>query len=538
MGTYVARRLLLLPLVAFGVTVLIFALLQFLSPAQRAALFVTNPNQLAQIDGIIRKYGLDKPAHVQYWIWLKELARGDLGWSQTARMPTSAAIGTFFPATLELTSYIFIPVVLIGLWLGTKAAVHKDRFVDHFSRFVAISLRGLPSFVWGLVVLMVFYGWLAWFPPGRLSLEADLYVKSPAFRPYTHLLTLDALLNGQVWVFLDALRHIVGPAMTLVLVEMALLVRVTRSSMLEVLRQDYVRTARAKGLAEPVVINRHARRNALIPVVTLSSLLFVGLLGGVVLAETIFNYPGIGKWGAEAAVQLDIPGVTGFGMFVAMLTVLGNLAADILAAVATPPVRDRVVPHPLDVAAFLVVMVAIGMFWSLPSDFTRRMKRNPLSIAGFVIVMCFISVAVLAPLLALPKAGTRDPYLIPHEGFLPDPQPPRLGHPFGTTGRQYDIYYGVVWGTRTAFRVAIVVVTISIALGLTLGSIAGYYGTRLDELIMRVTDVFLAFPSLVLAVVITAVLGKGLEKVMIAIAVVGWPVYARLLRGEILSVKQ
>ena len=210
----------------------------------------------------------------------------------------------------------------------------------------------------------------------------------------------------------------------------------------------------------------------------------------------------------------------------------------VLVAVATPSVRDRVVQHPLDVAAFLVVLVAIGMFWSLPSDFTRRMKRNPLSIAGFVIVMCFISVAVLAPLLALPKAGTRDPYLIPHEGFLPDPQPPRLGHPFGTTGRQYDIYYGVVWGTRTAFRVAIVVVTISIALGLTLGSIAGYYGKRLDELIMRVTDVFLAFPSLVLAVVITAVLGKGLEKVMIAIAVVGWPVYARLLRGEILSVKQ
>src|SRR3989475_4010580 len=210
----------------------------------------------------------------------------------------------------------------------------------------------------------------------------------------------------------------------------------------------------------------------------------------------------------------------------------------VLLSLATPAVRLRVVGHPLDVAAFLVVLLGVGAFWSVPSDFTRRMKRNPLSIAGFVIVMCFISVAVLAPLLALPKAGTRDPYLIPHEGFLPDPQPPRLGHPFGTTGRQYDIYYGVVWGTRTAFRVAIVVVTISIALGLTLGSIAGYYGKRLDELIMRVTDVFLAFPSLVLAVVITAVLGKGLEKVMIAIAVVGWPVYARLLRGEILSVKQ
>ena len=339
MTTYIARRLLLLPLVAFGVTILIFALLQFLSPAQRAALFVTDPKQLSQVDNIIRKYGLDKPAHEQYWTWLKELAHGDLGWSQTARMPTTTALATFFPATVELTIYIFIPVVLIGLWLGTKAAVRKDQFVDHFSRFFAISLRGLPSFVWGLIVLMVFYGWLNWFPPGRLSLEADLFVKSPDFHPYTRLMTLDALLNGQAWIFLDALRHIAGPAMTLVLVEMALLVRITRSSMLEILRQDYVRTARAKGLGEPVVINRHARKNALIPVVTLSSLIFVGLLGGVVLAETIFNYPGIGKWGAEAAVQLDIPGVTGFGMFIAMVTVLGNLAADILYAAIDPRIR-------------------------------------------------------------------------------------------------------------------------------------------------------------------------------------------------------
>ncbi len=339
MATYVARRLLLLPLVAFGVTLLIFALLQFLSPAERAALFVTDPRQLAQLGAIIRKYGLDQPVHVQYWAWLKQLAHGDLGWSQTARMSTSMALATFFPATLELTIYMFVPIILIGLWLGTKAAVHKDKVIDHFSRIFAISLRGLPSFVWGLIVLMVFYGWLNWFPPGRLSLEADLYVKTSEFHRYTRLMTVDALLNGQVWIFLDALRHIVGPAMTLVLVEMALLVRITRSSMLEVLRQDYVRTARAKGLAEPVVINRHARKNALIPVVTLSSLLFVGLLGGVVLAETIFNYPGIGKWGAEAAVQLDIPGVTGFAMFIAGVTVLGNLAADILYATIDPRIR-------------------------------------------------------------------------------------------------------------------------------------------------------------------------------------------------------
>jgi peptide/nickel transport system permease protein len=339
MGAYIARRFLLLPLVAFGVTVLIFALLQMVSPAQRAALFVTDVKQLAALDNVIRKYGLDKPVYVQYGMWLQQLAHGDLGWSQTARMPTSGAIVAFFPATLELTLYIFVPVVLIGLWLGTQAAVHRDRFVDHFSRLFAISLRGMPQFVWGLILLMVFYGWLNWFPPGRLSLEADLFTKSPEFHSYTHLLTVDALLNRQGWIFVDAIRHIAGPALTLVLVEMALLVRITRSSMLEVLRQDYVRTARAKGLGEPVVINRHARRNALIPVITLSSLLFVGLLGGVVLAETIFNFPGIGKWGAEAAVQLDIPGVTGFAIFVAGLTVLGNLVADVLYAAIDPRIR-------------------------------------------------------------------------------------------------------------------------------------------------------------------------------------------------------
>src|SRR3990170_754107 len=340
MTVFIARRLLLLPLVGIGVTLLIFSLLELLSPEQRAALYVTDPRQLLALDSIIRTHGLDKPVTVQYVQWLWRVVRGDLGWSETAKMTVARAITTFFPATLELTLYTFVPIIAVGIWLGTKSAVHKDKIIDHFSRLFAIGGQSFPTFVWGLLLLMVFYGALRLFPPGRLSLEANLYVLDPEmFRPYTRLLTVDALLNGQVWIFLDALRHMAGPILTLVLVEMALLVRITRSSMLEVLRQDYVRTARAKGLDEPVVIGKHARRNALIPVITLSSLLFVGLLGGVVLAETIFNFPGIGKWGATAAVQLDIPGVAGFGMFVAFLTVLGNLAADILYAAVDPRIR-------------------------------------------------------------------------------------------------------------------------------------------------------------------------------------------------------
>jgi peptide/nickel transport system permease protein len=203
-----------------------------------------------------------------------------------------------------------------------------------------------------------------------------------------------------------------------------------------------------------------------------------------------------------------------------------------------PSLREQVARRPFDVGVFLIALVAITAFWTIPSDFTKRMRRNPLSMTGFIIIALFVTTAILAPVLAPPMPGTRDPYLIPHEGFEPDPRPPQPGHPLGTTGYQYDLYYGIVWGTRTAFRVALVVVAISVAIGLTLGSLAGFYGGRIDEFIMRLTDVFLAFPGLVLAVVVTSVLGKGLEKVMFAIAVVGWPTYARLLRGDFLSVKQ
>ncbi len=339
MASYIARRMLMLPVVAVGVTVLIFALLSFLDPAVRAGAFITNPNQLKAIDAIIRNYGLDQPIYKQYWTWLTEVARGNLGWSQTARMPVREAITVFFPGTLELTLYSFVPIMLLGVWLGTAAAVHRDRAIDHLSRVFSISFRSLPSFVWGLLVLMIFYGRMTWFPPGRLSLEADLFVRSGEFKAYTGLMTLDALLNGQPWIFFDALRHLAGPAITLIMVSIALLVRVMRSSMLEVLNQDYVRTARAKGLAQDVVNNKHARKNALIPVITLSSYTIVSLLGGVVITETIFNFPGIGRWGAFAAQQLDIPGVTGFTMFVAAVTVLGNLAADVLYAFFDPRIR-------------------------------------------------------------------------------------------------------------------------------------------------------------------------------------------------------
>lgn len=208
-----------------------------------------------------------------------------------------------------------------------------------------------------------------------------------------------------------------------------------------------------------------------------------------------------------------------------------------LAALAMPVLGERLLRFPLVLVEFLLLLIFIVGFWTVPSDFTRRMRKNTLSILGFSLIALFITVALLAPVLAPPTEHTRDPYLIPHEGFATDPQPPRGGHIFGTTEGQYDLYYGIVWGTRTALRVSLVVIVISVAIGLILGGLSGYYGGRIDEIIMRVTDIFLAFPGLVLAVVVVAVLGRSLDNVMIAIALVNWPTYARLLRGDVFAIR-
>lgn len=339
MTAFIVRRLLLLPFVGIGVSILIFLLLQFLTPAMRASLYISDPKQLNALPDIITKYHLDQPVYVQYWDWLRQVLHGDLGWSQSAREPVADAIRGFFPATLELGLYAFVCILTFGIWLGTASAVHRDKLIDHISRFTSISGYSLPTFVWALLLLMLFYGQLGWFPPGRLSLEADQFVRSGQFHVYTGMMTVDAALNRQWWIVWDAIKHLVLPVATLTYFLTAVLVRITRSSMLETLRTDYVRTARAKGLPQKTVVDKHARRNALIPVITLASLLFVGLLSGVVITETVFNYPGIGRWGVGASQQLDIPAVTGFALIFAGILVVGNLCADVLYAVVDPRIR-------------------------------------------------------------------------------------------------------------------------------------------------------------------------------------------------------
>jgi len=340
MTRYIARRLLILPVVLIGLSVLIFAMLQMLDPIERAALYVSSPpkNPSALAD-IIKKYGLDEPIYLQYVHWLNRVVHGDLGWSKTAQMPVFTALASYFPATMELALWSFIPIIVIGVWLGIQAAVHHDGLIDQAARVFSIIGYSFPTFVFGLLVLMIFYAALHWFPPGRLSDWATAIVFSPEFRRYTGMNTVDALLNNRVDIFADALRHLLLPALTLAYVNWALILRVTRSSMLDVIRQEYVTVARAKGLAEHAVINRHARPNAMIPVATIGGLLLIGLLNGVVITETVFNYHGMGWWAANAALNFDAVSVLGITLFDGALLVMANLVVDILYAYLDPRIR-------------------------------------------------------------------------------------------------------------------------------------------------------------------------------------------------------
>jgi len=337
---YIIRRLLLLIPVLLGVSFLVFGILQLFSPVERASLYATSAKQISDVSPLIAKYGLDKPVYVQYWVWINQVIRGNLGWSKAVSMPVKDAFLHFLPATIELALYSAPLIILIGIVLGRAAAAHKDKPLDHFSRVLAIVGWSLPTFWLGLVLLMVFYGYFRGFlPPERLSDQVSIYVHSPQFVNYTHINTIDAVLNLNGRVLLDALRHLILPVITLVVVQMAFVMRIMRSSMLESLGKGYIVAARAKGLSERAVISKHAQRNALIPVLTIAGYIFAGLMNGVVITETVFDYKGIGWWFWQSAVHLDIPGVLGFTLFNGALFVLTNLVVDLLYARIDPRVR-------------------------------------------------------------------------------------------------------------------------------------------------------------------------------------------------------
>jgi peptide/nickel transport system permease protein len=278
-------------------------------------------------------YGFDQPLYVQFGRYAARLSRGDFGFSFQTSRPVLQDILTFFPATLELATFAIFLGIAFGIPLGVLSAVYRNRAIDQFCRVLSLIGVSTPVFWLGLVLMLVFYFKLGWLPePGRLNI---MLLEPPRV---TGMLLLDSALARDWEVFADALKHLVLPASVLGLVGVAGISRITRSSMLEVLSQEYVKTARIKGLGEFLVITRHALRNALVPTVTVVGLTYGLLLEGSVLTETIFSWPGLGRYMANAFLTLDLNTIVGGTMFVALTFCLVNLLVDLAYAYLNPKI--------------------------------------------------------------------------------------------------------------------------------------------------------------------------------------------------------
>ena len=281
-----------------------------------------------------KKYGFDKPLPEQYLTYVKNLFRGDLGDSISTRRPVMTDLRQFVPGTFELAFSALCFALLFGIPLGIIAAVKRDKWPDHVARFLSLTGTSIPVFWLALILLFVFFYRLHWAPgPGRL----DIGMEAPP--RVTGLITVDALIDRNWSAWWSSVRHMILPAIALGAYAMGIIARMLRSSLLTSLNDDYVRTARAKGLTEREVIVRHALRNAMIPTVTVIGLTTASLLAGAVLTETIFSWPGIGRYGVDAARTLDYPALFGVTLVVAIAYIAINFIVDIIYALLDPRIR-------------------------------------------------------------------------------------------------------------------------------------------------------------------------------------------------------
>lgn len=329
---YVIQRLIMIIPVLFGVSILTFSL-AYLVPGDPARLAAGPQASQAMYEQLREEFGLDDPLLVQYWNYVTGLVQGDWGDSILSRRPVLNDLGTYWPATLELVLVAMAIATMVGLPLGIIAAVRADRMADHASRIISLLGVSMPAF-WLAILMQLFFGLrLDWLPiSGRLP------TLTPPPDAITRLYLVDSLLQGEWATFREAFSHIILPAVTLSFASLATIARFTRASLLDVLHNDYVRTARAKGLAEHRVVMRHAMRNAFIPTLTMIGLSFGWSMGGSVLVETVFDWPGIGLYATKSALTLDFMPIMGIALLYGIVFSLINIVIDISYGLLDPRV--------------------------------------------------------------------------------------------------------------------------------------------------------------------------------------------------------
>ncbi|UCB46421.1 MAG: ABC transporter permease [Spirochaetota bacterium] len=334
MKWYIAKRLLQLIPVLLGVSIIAFALIH-LAPGDPARTIAGEHASEQVIESLREKYGLDKPLHVQYLVWLKQVVRGDFGRSIVSNEYVTREILDRFPNTVELTFFSMFIAIVVGFFAGVVSASKQYSVLDYTTMGVALFGVSMPVFWLGIMLMMIFGVFFRVLPIGG---RIDTLIP---FERITGLYIIDSIiqLNGPALV--STLRYLILPSVALATIPMATIARVTRSSMLEVLRQDFIRTERAKGLSERVVIYKHAVRNAMLPVITVIGLNFGLLLAGALLTETVFSWPGIGRYVVKAVQMRDYPVVQGCVLFFSFMFVVVNLITDILYVLIDPRIKYK-----------------------------------------------------------------------------------------------------------------------------------------------------------------------------------------------------
>jgi len=561
---YIFKRILLVIPVVLGVSLLVFFLVHFI-PGDPAVLILGESAQPADIERLQHELGLDQPLHKQLTDFLTGLIRLDLGRSLHRMKPVTEILIERFPATLCLTLISLCVALLIAFPLGIISAVRSKSAVDTGSMFFALLGVSMPNFWLGPLLILLF------------SIKLDLLPVSGRFGWDSYIL----------------------PAITLGTALAAMLTRMIRSSLLEVIQSPYITTAYSKGLSSSKVILKHALRNALIPVVTILGLQFGSLLGGSIITETIFSWPGIGRELIQAIQGRDYPVVQGCVLLISFLYVFVNLVTDLAYSILDPRIQMSIQKSskpakpifPLSwirrfpvnlivilcciLFAWLVSSVGSGiagitsrcwsvlgnafnnliienvyfiriigyalktaLILSIPMILIIWRKRDPRSwksfikqrsaFAGLIITVLFLVMGFAGPLLT-----PCDPLEQDLDHRL---EAPGHNHWLGTDDMGRDLLSRILDGSKISVRVGLTVTLVSAVFGTLIGMIAGLSGGWIEELIMRIVDVLLAFPGILLAIALVAVLGPDIDNVILALCLLGWVSFARLARGQVLSV--
>lgn len=495
--TRLLQGLFTLLLTLFGLLLVTFSL-SALSPVDRVLQIVGDHASQSTYDQVRHQLGLDQPLPVQFWHYLVNLAHGDLGIASATGQPVLHDLLAVFPATLELATLALIVGAVLGIVAGVLCARYAGSPWDLAVRTFTLLGNSVPIFWLGLLMLALFYARLQWAPgPGRLD---DIYQYT--VEPRSGFALIDTWLSGDTAAFKNAIGHLALPVLVLAYYSLASITRLTRSACLSEMNKEYILLARAKGAGEMTILLRHVLPNIRGTLLTVTALAWTSMLEGAVLTETVFSWPGIGRYLTTALFAGDTTAIMGGTLLIGVSFVLINNLTDLLVRLTDP--EGALMPTYL---------------------FLRRLRRSPAAFSGLTLVILLVLTALFAPWLA------------PHDPNWQDAaarlQGPGAGHWLGTDSYGRDLLSRLLYGARPALGLVALVTAITLPVGLLVGILSGYYGGWLERILMRFTDVVMSMPRLILAFAFVAMLGPGLVNGALALALTTWPAYARQARSEI-----